>query len=147
MGTWDVGPFDNDSAGDFCGSLDMAAEDEREGILRTALIHVINTHDYLDADVSQEAVAAAAIVAAQCPTGEPVSPHYGPKQPLPEVSADLRELAVQVLDRVVTEPSELLQLWGDAEGTGPWRRGLSHLRDALLPQPPGEQLSWAASGN
>lgn len=147
MGTWDVGPFDNDTAGDLCDSLDMAAEDEREGIICKALIHVTNTHGYLDADVSQGAVAAAAVVAAQCPTGEPVSPHYGPMQPLPELSAELRELAVQALDRVVTEPSELLQLWGDTDGTGPWRTGLSHLRDALLPQPPGEQLSWAASGN
>jgi hypothetical protein len=33
MGTWDVGPFDNDTAGDFCDALDEVAEGERKGIL------------------------------------------------------------------------------------------------------------------
>uniref|UniRef100_A0AAU2UWB0 DUF4259 domain-containing protein n=1 Tax=Streptomyces sp. NBC_00003 TaxID=2903608 RepID=A0AAU2UWB0_9ACTN len=37
MGTWDVGPFANDTAADFCGDLDEVAAGEREGIVRSAL--------------------------------------------------------------------------------------------------------------
>ncbi|MGW1871609.1 DUF4259 domain-containing protein [Streptomyces mauvecolor] len=114
-------------AGDFCDTLDKAAEDERESTLRRTLIHAIDTQGYLDADVAQEAVVAAALVATQCLDGEPVNPHFGPDQPLPELSTDLRELAVQALDRVLGEPSELAQLWGEANKVGTWRTNLSRL--------------------
>lgn len=67
MGTWDVGPFDNDTAADFSGDLDDAAESERAGIIRSALARVLITHDHLDQDIAVEAVAAAALVAGQCP--------------------------------------------------------------------------------
>lgn len=40
MGTWDVGPFDNDTAADFGGDLDEAAAAEREGIVSSALTRV-----------------------------------------------------------------------------------------------------------
>lgn len=64
MGTWDVGPFDNDTAMIFCDG-----------------------HGDRDEDASEEAVAAAALVAAQCPSGRPVGSGYGPAQPPPELSA------------------------------------------------------------
>ncbi|MFC9248722.1 DUF4259 domain-containing protein [Streptomyces sp. NPDC057136] len=141
MGTWDVGPFDNDTAADFSSTLDEAAEGEREGIIRTALVRTIETHGYLDHDIPVEAIAAAALVAAQCPGGEPVTTVYGPDLPIPELPADIRELAIHALDRVVTEPSELMELWGESNKDGPWRATVSQLRNALLPQAPGEQLS------
>ncbi|MBT2451444.1 DUF4259 domain-containing protein [Streptomyces sp. ISL-43] len=34
MGTWDVGPFDNDTAADSCASLEEAAEADRRGLIR-----------------------------------------------------------------------------------------------------------------
>lgn len=37
MGTWDFGPFDNDSAADWCGDLDEAAPGDRVGMIRAAL--------------------------------------------------------------------------------------------------------------
>jgi hypothetical protein len=105
MGTWDVGPFDNDTAADFGGDLDEAAAGEREGIVRGALTRVIDTVDYLEAPESEVAVSAAALAAAQCPGGEPADPVYGPEELLPDLSG-LRDLARQALDRVMTEPSE-----------------------------------------
>ena len=51
MGTWDVGPF-----------------------VRGALTRVIDTVDYLEAPESEVAVAAAALVAAQCPVLLPQPP-------------------------------------------------------------------------
>jgi hypothetical protein len=140
MGTWDIGPFDNDTAADFGGDLDDAAEGEREGMLRSVLIRTVDTRDYLDQDIAVEAVAAAALVAAQCPGGDPVTTAYGPKLPIPELPTDLRDLAVQALDRVVTAPSELMELWGETNKEGPWRGTIVRLRTALLPPAPGEHL-------
>ncbi|MEW2136547.1 DUF4259 domain-containing protein [Streptomyces sp. NPDC005409] len=139
MGTWDVGPFDNDTAADFCGDLDEAAAGEREGIVRGILTRVIDTAGYLEAPVSEQAVAAAALVAAQCPGGEPADPVYGPEEPLPDLTG-LRDLALQALDRVMTNPSELMDLWAESDG-GPWRVNVRRLQNVLLPQPLGEQLS------
>lgn len=139
MGTWDVGPFDNDTAADFCDDLDEAAAGEREGIVRGILTRVIDTAGDLEAPESEQAVAAAALVAAQCSGGEPADPVYGPEEPLPDLTG-LRDLALQALNRVMTDPSELMDLWAESDG-GPWRANIRRLRDVLLPQPPGEQLS------
>lgn len=79
MGTWDVDPFDNDTAADFCDDLDGVAESEREGMIRSILIRAADTQDYLDQDISVPAVAAAALVAAQCPGGEPVTTASAPE--------------------------------------------------------------------
>ncbi|MFJ2825854.1 DUF4259 domain-containing protein [Streptomyces toxytricini] len=140
MGTWDFGPFDNDTAADFCDDLDEAALGEREGGVRGILTRVIDSAGgYLEAPDSDRAVAAAALVAAQCPGGEPGHPVYGPEEPVPDLTG-LRDLALQALDRVMTEPSEMMELWAGSDGA-PWRASIRRLQNVLLPQPPGEQLS------
>lgn len=132
MGTWDIGHFDNDTAADFSGSLDDAAEADRPGILRETLLRVARMEEYLDSDEAAEAVAAAALVAAQCPGGEPVTTAYGPDEPIPALPPELRGLAVSALDRTLREPSELLELW-DESGSGPaWRADVLRLRDVLV---------------
>ncbi|WP_327733632.1 DUF4259 domain-containing protein [Streptomyces nojiriensis] len=146
MGTWDIGPFDNDTAADFSGDLDEAPEGEREGLIRDALLRAIGTSDHLDQDIAVEAVAAAALVAAQCPGGEPVTTAYGPDLPLPRLSTELRELAVQALDRVVTDPSELMELWCEAGEDGPWRAGLVRIRTALSAASSGGAAAPPAQG-
>lgn len=80
MGTWGTGPFDNDTAADFAGDLDDAPPGEREAHVRGVLARTVSAAGYLD--VAQEAVAAAALIAAQCPGGRPVETVYGPEQPL-----------------------------------------------------------------
>ncbi|AXG78688.1 DUF4259 domain-containing protein [Streptomyces paludis] len=139
MGTWDVGPFDNDTAGDWCDALDKASPDAREGIIRDALVRTADTTGLLDANVAEEAVAAAALVAAQCSGGEPADPYCGPAEPLPDLTG-LRALALQSLDRVMAEPSELPDLWAMSDGDY-WQRNVDRLHNTLMPQPPGEQLS------
>ncbi|MEU5954366.1 DUF4259 domain-containing protein [Streptomyces sp. NPDC047525] len=129
MGTWDVGPFDNDTAADFCGALDDASDGDRLGLVRAALSDAAGADEDLDADVAQTAVAAAALVAAQCPGGEPVDPVYGPEQPLPGLLS-LRTSAHQALDRVLSDDSELLELWSESDGE-PWRRSVEALRRVL----------------
>ncbi|WP_316745359.1 DUF4259 domain-containing protein [Streptomyces sp. MK7] len=46
--TWDIGPFDNDTAADFGGDLDEAALEEREALIRSALKRAADPADFLD---------------------------------------------------------------------------------------------------
>ncbi|MBO1418000.1 DUF4259 domain-containing protein [Streptomyces sp. FH025] len=136
MGTWDIGHFDNDTAADFAGGLDDVEPVERVGLIRAALERAARNPEYLDDDEGVEAVAAAALVAAQCPGGAAVTTAYGPDEPIPPLPAELRPLAVGALDRVVAEESGLAELW-DESGSGPaWRKGIRALRDVLEPVPP-----------
>ncbi|WP_404951347.1 DUF4259 domain-containing protein [Streptomyces sp. ARC12] len=68
MGTWDIGPFDNDTAADFGDDLDEAAREERESIIQAVLKRAADPADYLDASDGERAVGAAALVVGQ-PTG------------------------------------------------------------------------------
>ncbi|NED03136.1 DUF4259 domain-containing protein [Streptomyces sp. SID6648] len=59
---------------------------------------------------------------------------------MPELPADLRPLAVDALDHVVSERSELAQLWAEATNGPTWRKGINRLRDVLAPPiPPQEE--------
>jgi hypothetical protein len=131
MGTWDTGHFDNDTAADFSGEVDDAPETGREAVIRKALEAVLAPSDYLDSDDGAVAVAAAALVASQCPGGEPVTTAYGPDKPLPVLATDLRPLAVKALDAVLGEDSELRELW-DEGGDEQLAAGIARLREVLM---------------
>ncbi|WP_436785873.1 DUF4259 domain-containing protein [Yinghuangia sp. YIM S10712] len=131
MGTWDIGPFDNDMAADFADALDEAPVPAREGIIRNALAVTIGTRGYLDAFEGAEAVAAAAVIAAQCPGGEPVGSVFGPQSPVPILALNMRPLAIEALDRVLAEDSELAALWDEAGGGPQWRQVIAHIRMIL----------------
>ncbi|MFG2744470.1 DUF4259 domain-containing protein [Streptomyces chartreusis] len=135
MGTWDIGPFENDTAADFANDLDDAAEGERETLIRRVLMRTVGNRDYLEAPGAEEAIAAAALIAAQCPGGEPVSPHYGPDEPVPSLPTDLSRLAVEALDRVLADESELSELWEEAEDGRRWRDSTRQMRQVLDPTP------------
>ncbi|MFH9364514.1 DUF4259 domain-containing protein [Streptomyces anulatus] len=139
MGTWDIGPFDNDTAADFGGDLDEAAEEERESMIRGALDRAANPADHLDGSDGERAVAAAALVVGQHPDGEPACSVYGPSEPLPALPTDLRTLAVDALDQVVSVPSELAQLWAEAANSSEWRQDITRLRNVLGPPIPPQQ--------
>ncbi|MFC8826961.1 DUF4259 domain-containing protein [Streptomyces sp. NPDC057137] len=160
MGTWDIGPFDNDTAADFGGDLDEAAVEERESMVRRVLKRAADPADFLDVSDGERAVAAAALVVAQHPDGEPACSNYGPSKPLPELPANLRTLAVDALDQVVADLSELAELWGEAANGSNWLQCQGTVRSPRwrtvdIPavghqRSPGGQclspLSWVSSG-
>ncbi|TDB72244.1 DUF4259 domain-containing protein [Micromonospora sp. KC723] len=120
MGTWDSGPFDNDTAADWCGDLEDTDMTKRPALVRDALNRAAGDDGYLDADVACEAIAAAAIVAAQRPGGQPITSPYAPdflrdggRLDLPD---DLAVLAVSALNRIMAADSEWRDLWQDAAG-------------------------------
>ncbi|MBM7055964.1 DUF4259 domain-containing protein [Streptomyces sp. RHZ10] len=109
----------------------------RTRVLRAVLAAAADTGPEDYADGGEPAVAAAALIAAQCPGGEPVTTPYGPKKPLPPLPADLRPLAVRALDRLTAENAEPLDLWADAGADQEWLAGIAALR-AVLAGAPGE---------
>ncbi|MFF0392175.1 DUF4259 domain-containing protein [Kitasatospora sp. NPDC004615] len=131
MGAWDIGLFDNDTAADFAGDLDEAAPEQREALIRAVLGGGVGEFDDLDADDGCQIVAAAALVAAQCPGGTPISTAYGPDQPLPLFGPDVRRLALNALAGVLSEESELAELWDESDEGPAWRHELEQLRTVL----------------
>ena len=85
------------------------------------------------------AVAAAALIAAQCPGGSPVTSGYGPTTLMPQFPAYLRELALDALDRVTAPPSWLAEYWDETPEGPAWRRTILDLRKVLT-RPPQESL-------
>jgi len=132
MGTWGTGPYDNDGAADFAGNLDDASPGEREALVRGVLTRTVKATGDLGEAV--EAIAAAALIAAQCPDGQPVETVYGPRQPLPSFPDDLRELAARALERVLAD-EWLPGTWVDPADARQWLASLKVLRDVLDPPP------------
>lgn len=131
MTAWGTGPFDNDEAVDFAASLDDLDPDDRPDAIREALSEAAEESDYLDRHAGGAAVAAAALVAAQQPDGEPIDSSYGPKQAVPELAEDLCPLAVQALTRVLADDSELNELWSDSPAGDAWFTAIAQLAEIL----------------
>ncbi|MGW6741349.1 DUF4259 domain-containing protein [Streptomyces sp. NPDC055025] len=134
MGTWDTGPFDNDTAADFADALDDAEPEEREALIRGVLTRTVDATGYLVE--AEEAVAAAALIAAQCPDGDPVDMPYGPQTPMPTFPTDLRTLGEEALARIVSDESGPASNWVDPDDERRWRALLNRLRVVLAPPPP-----------
>ncbi|MFD1936288.1 MULTISPECIES: DUF4259 domain-containing protein [Nonomuraea] len=134
MGAWDVGPFDNDTAADWCGDLQDADASQRPVLIRRALATVVDEQGYLDSDLACEAIAAAAIVAAQR-GGPPITSAYAPEFLRAgggvEVPDDVVALAVRALDRVAGDDSEWRELWEEADADGRAAAAFAPIRDAL----------------
>jgi hypothetical protein len=134
MGTWDAGPFDNDDAADFAGELDDAPAPARIEMIGAVLERVADpTGDDSRLSDAPRAVAAAALIAAQCRGGTPVDPNYRPSTPVPQFPAYLRDLAIKALDSVITKPTWLAEAWDESPSGPEWRRTISELRVVLDP--------------
>jgi hypothetical protein len=134
LGTWDAGPFDNDSAADFANDLDDTPDHERVDLIRAVLTAAVENDTYLDLDEGAAAVAAAALVAYRLPGGEQFAPNnYGPEAPVPVLPADLVPLAIRAVDRVLAANSELASLWSeDMQAQRPWHTSMQQLKSVLL---------------
>ncbi len=138
MGAWDSGPFDNDTALDWCGDLGDADPARRPGLIRDALATAADTAGYLDMDEACEALAAAAIVASVLPNGTPLAhrPALGflANGEWLDLPSDLPALGARALDRIMAGESEWRSLWADATtgGRNPAFDQLAGLRAVLL---------------
>lgn len=82
MGTWGTGPFDSDLAADFVDELERCSPEQIIEVLQKALQRVADSGTRVDSGDGVEAVASAALVAAQVPGSRIViDPDDGPKEP------------------------------------------------------------------
>jgi hypothetical protein len=129
MGTWGVGPFDNDSAADWLAEL----EERDEAALRDALAAAADAgaDAYIDIDTAAEALAAAEVVAASCGHATPSLPEtalaWVGAHGVPAV--ELVELALRAAKRV-GDASELRELWDEAANPA-WLEAVRDLRFRL----------------
>ncbi|MCC6899205.1 MAG: DUF4259 domain-containing protein [Polyangiaceae bacterium] len=134
MGAWDVGTFDNDTASDWAYELHGS---EDLGLVESAIEAVLITaSDYLDADEACEALAACEVLARLRGRWGDRTPHTEavdgwveahPMSP-PE---DLLARAVEAIDRILAEASELRELWDESDEGDKWRATVAELRARL----------------
>ncbi|GAA2119434.1 hypothetical protein GCM10009759_67520 [Kitasatospora saccharophila] len=138
MGTWDIGPFDNDHAGEFADDIGNARSDRRGAVVEERL-NRFNAAPEPDYYLRNEAIAAAALVAAQCPGGPSGNAPYWPRVKIPQLPAYLRPLAATALDKVLAGVQDDMELWCRTGNRGmgeQWLEGVEDLRRVLDPDTP-----------
>lgn len=133
MGAWGSGSFENDDAADFLSDL-MDGKDLAP--VRDVLQTVLKVGGYLEAQDASQAIAAAEVLAAAA--GRPtVAAQRKSKlcewlaRYQPPVDPRLLANAVQALDRIVGEGSELKELWEDAGTASEWIEAVETVRSKL----------------
>ena len=134
MGAWGSGVFENDTACDFAADV---AEGDNFAALEQTLDRVPATKGgYLEAPDAAEGLAAADIVArltgslgVQSAYTATVDAWVGRMQLAP--SQELVEKARRAINRILTEPSELLELWQDSKEFETWRRAVDEVSQRL----------------
>jgi Domain of unknown function (DUF4259) len=133
MGTWGPGVFENDAASDF-------ASDVINGGGVPALARAIDRvlalkSNYLEAPDSQEGLAAAEVIARL--SGNP-GQQAGDTASIDawvrgqaKVPDELIKKAKRSVTRILTEPSELLELWMDSDEFDDWKRSMEELAQRL----------------
>lgn len=134
MGTWQVGPFDNDVAMDFFDEIEQTPDEQVPARLSSVLTAVTERPGRVELDEGHLAVAAAGLVAAGrsrgAATGNPsVDEWLATHRPVTD-SACAR-LALAALDRVSGPDSEWMDLWATTENHEAVQRRLEGLRTVL----------------
>lgn len=115
MATWNVGPFDNDDATEWCERLEATESDQRAALVQSALETAVRAGVDLSPSKAAEALAAAGTVL-QALTGAQLSNSpYAPRFLLGrndiDVSPALRDLAVRAIDSIGCEGSPWRERW------------------------------------
>ncbi len=135
MGTWDLGPFDNDTAADWCATFDEADEVTRIEMIEEALTAAADETEYLDSDYACEAIAAAAVVASQLPGGPAIDSAYAPDfitgGGTVDIPPHVPALALRALDRIVADDSEWRDLVDEADKLDEAVAVLAPIRESL----------------
>lgn len=135
MGTWAVDAFGNDDACDWSYKLEIT--DDLSLVESTLAKVAAAGSGYLDAPESCEALAAAEVVAR-------MQGNFGESNPYTETadvwvrnidrrpSQALCQNAHHAIDRILSEPSELLDLWQDSEEFVLWRQSVLDLKARIV---------------
>ncbi|MBS2963452.1 DUF4259 domain-containing protein [Actinocrinis puniceicyclus] len=134
MGTWQVGPFDNDDAMDFFDEVEETPDSEVPPKLRETLVAVVERPGKVELQEGHVAVAAACLVAAgrsrAAATGNSsvdawLTAHR------PQVTAEDQRVALAALDRVTGPDSEWMALWANTPSSAALEERIASLRQVL----------------
>jgi len=134
MGTWYVGPFDNDVAMDFFDEIEVTPDDLVLSRLSSVLTAVAERPGRVELDEEHLAVAAAGLVAAgrshNAAIGNPsvdewLSVHR------PTADQACARIALAALDRVSAPDSEWMSLWATTDQRKAVEERLERLRTVL----------------
>lgn len=137
MGAWDVRAFDNDEACDWAYGLE---EVDDLSLVESALADLEACPDRVDAGLATCALAACEVIARlrgnagyQDAYTEPVDQWVKAHKITPTPTLIARGLAV--IDRVLSNESELAHLWADSPENENWREAMADLRNRLTARP------------
>jgi len=131
MGAWGTGIFDNDTACDWAYSLEESSD---LSVVESAMDKVLAIGpEYLEASDAEEALAAIEVIARlqgnfdeKNSYTETVDAWVGANKLM--VSAELAKKALVVIDRILSEPSEILEIWNEGEDFNAWKGNLVALK-------------------
>jgi hypothetical protein len=134
MGTWHVGPFDNDVAMDFFDEIEETPDEQIPARLSSVLTAVAERPGRVELAEGHLAVAAAGLVAAGrsrgAATGNPsVDDWLAAHHPVTDVAC--ARLALAALDRVSGPNSEWMDLWAATDSRAAVEERLEDLRAVL----------------
>lgn len=134
MGTWQIGPFDNDVAMDFFDEIEDTPDPEIPAKLSSVLTAVTERPGRVELAEGHLAVAAAGLVAAgrsrSAATGNPSVDEWLVTH-RPATDAACARLALAALDRVGGPDSEWMDLWATTDSKDAVRERLEGLRAVL----------------
>ncbi len=134
MGTWQVGPFDNDDAMDFFDEVEETPDPEVPPKLRRALVAIVERPGQVELAEGHVAVAAASLVAAgrsrAAATGN-ASVDAWLTTHRPAVTAEDQRVALAALDRVTGPDSEWMTLWATSPAGAAVEARIATLRQIL----------------
>lgn len=134
MGTWQVGPFDNDDAMDYFDEVEETPDAEVAPKLRETLVAVVERPGKVELAEGHVAVAAACLVAAgrsrAAATGN-ASVDAWLAAHRPEVTAEDQRVALAAIDRVTGPDSEWMALWASSPSSAAVEQRIASLREIL----------------
>src|SRR5687768_2139840 len=134
MGAWDHTTFGNDDACDWGG--DLRSCEDLSFVEETLDVVVDKEGEYLEAPESSQAIAAAETVAR-------LQGNFGIRNAYTEsvdewvaahpltLPAGLAKKAHAALDRILTKPSELLELWEESDDFESWKGAIMELKSRI----------------
>lgn len=129
MGAWGREPFENDGAHDWLLERDGYGSDA--ALCASAFDGVIGVEDYLEVDMGQRVVAAAAWMAGARDGDLAALPELPAWRGDPPTATDCQRAAA-ALDRILLAPtSELAELWDESPDGALWRVSLAALKSRL----------------
>jgi hypothetical protein len=135
MGTWSIEPFGNDDAADWAAELE---ESNDPSLIQEAINVILAVGDeYLEAPDATVAVAAIDVLAR-------IAGNFGERTSYTEAldswvegleftpDPELIDKALQALDRILAEDSELRELWEESDEFDAWKTSMQALRERVV---------------